>query len=176
MRVFLEREARLAIIFAAIEAAEERYGPKETLGLLFGYRTGDGVIVRFALPYQTAKRKTSGVEYPRKESRLLSLLPELPKAHMEHVGYFHSHPYDRKGREYPPSPTDSDKQSMRNGDLEIIISLKRKKKDVEAGVRRNETVSATAGPYYYKIAAYYKIEGRIEKAELDASLETVPPD
>ncbi|MCP8316985.1 MAG: hypothetical protein H3Z52_10505 [archaeon] len=166
MNIYLEREARLIIVFASIEAHA-----RETLGLLLGYRTAKEAIVKLAIPYQTSKRKFSEVEPPRKESQLVKTLPDLPTAHMDILGGFHSHPsWGEKW--YEPVPTESDKEwIIKNKGIEVIVALKKAKKYVEPGVRQSGEVSGSVGPYYYKIAGYYEDDGEVKKATLTTAFD-----
>jgi proteasome lid subunit RPN8/RPN11 len=167
----LEKEARLLMVFAAIEAYKS-----ETLGLILGYRTRKCAVARLAIPYQTAKRrqKFSSVEPPGKEPRLLGLSKqgELPDANMEILGYFHSHPNWGRGRNDVryPTPSKDDVQSTQDGDYELIIEMREGDRRTQLR-HKNGILSGSFGKFQYNMRGYYKIKGKLRIIALTTETE-----
>jgi len=86
MNLFLSTEARTILSFASIEAFK-----KECAGILLGYRTPRSIIVRLAIPFQTAERRFTEVIFPKKSEQFKKLTAELPTSDMDVLGTFHSH-------------------------------------------------------------------------------------
>lgn len=160
--VYIEREARLTMVFASIEAFR-----KETLGLLLGYRTPRNArVIRLAIPYQTAERSHSSVKFPRREPKLLRFMAEyMPLAQMEHLGYFHSHPEDS------PTPSRADIDSTKEGNIEMIVAIKETTRAFGASPRSRRRITAAIGNYHYEIRAYYKEAGKLKPADLASEFE-----
>ena len=64
---------------------------KECHGVLLDFRTRGRIVVEYAIPFQSAKRRhTEVVSNWRREVKVIEVLPKL--IHLQKLGYFHSHP------------------------------------------------------------------------------------
>ena len=155
METFLSENAFISIITAAVEAY-----PQETLGVLIGLRGPRAIWVQYAIVYQTAERdKMEVMAHPIRTRRTNHFLKKI--THLELVGDFHSHtkvPID-KASSIQLSRTD--KQSMPQKNLGIIIAITKDK------VQRNwrhlpkGSLKGCVLPYSLKIASWFK-SGRDE--------------
>lgn len=156
MDIILEQEAFPSLIMSAVETYK-----KECFGSLLGYGTRNRIIVELAVPSQVAERTYSGVEPDWKR---LSQNEEIIKqlSTLEHLGYFHSHA--QRGEERSRTKqSPSDKDSMRETDIEIIVAINDKKRTQAWRTVRGELHGAV-GNYQIQVAGYYKKkDGDIKK-------------
>jgi proteasome lid subunit RPN8/RPN11 len=136
-----------------IAASIETY-PKECAGLLLGYRSWSHLdkirraIIEQAYPFQMPKRTTSTVEIPAKgDARCKEAIYQLSQ--LEPLGYFHSHPNAE------PVPSKSDRKSMEQYEIELIVAIRRKSRVTpwayNDAARR---LTGTLGDYRFEISAY----------------------
>ncbi len=147
--VYLTESAFLNLVVSTIEV-----NPKETYGVLLGYRERNRYIIDYAIPYQTAERHTSFVY--RDESaheRMVRFLDELAK--VRPIGDFHSHP----NTYVKASP--EDKEQMSSSEVYIIVGASRKVREVPWSYNKDGTLSGTTSDFMIKICAYYPVD--IEK-------------
>ena len=145
--IFLSDKAFLSIILSSVEVYK-----KECLGVLLGYRTHGRVIVKYAIPFQTAERTYSEVEPNwRREAKVLEILPNLIQ--LEKLGYFHSHPQwgRQKGR---AELSEGDIDSMEEGEIELVVAINDARGKMPWG-ESNKRLFGTLGGYRIDIAGYY---------------------
>jgi len=147
--IFLSDKAFIGIILSAIEVYKY-----ECLGALLGYNLRNRIVVEYAIPYQTAKRKPSQVEPNwRRETQVQEILPQLLQ--LQHIGYFHSHT-QRGEQEATSRPSNQDIKSMIPGQIEIIVAVNDAKKRLVWNRSKEGGLYGTIGNYRIKIAAFYK--------------------
>ena len=143
--------------------------PNEVAGLLFGDYIDDDdqrVIIWQAIPLQIVERTPHSLEYESKRMKRVyslwdNLTPYWP------VEEFHSHPY-RSNEKLDPTPSKTDKEAMKKGDIEVIISAKktqrrRRLRYDKSGLR----IAGTVFHYQIEIAAWHrKNRRRIEEVQL----------
>jgi len=149
MNVFMSEKALISLILSSVEVYKN-----ECIGSLYGHQGEERVVVEYAIPYQTAKRKPSEVEpvYHR-ESRVLDLLDEI--CSLEHVGYFHSH-CQRGDIKASESLSEPDKESISPSQIEIVLAVNDSKRWIPWGVSRKVLYGALHD-YRFRIAAYMKL-------------------
>ncbi len=143
--VYLTESAFLSLVVSAIEVT-----PKETYGVLLGYRERNRYIIDYAIPYQTAERHTSFVYRNEKaHEKMVRFLDELSK--VRPIGDFHSHPntYVKASKE--------DKQQMSFSEVYIIVGCSRKTREIPWNYNRDGTLSGTTSDFMIKICAYYPL-------------------
>ena len=147
-RIFLSDRAFLSLLLSSVEVYK-----LECLGILLGFRTEGLIVVEYAIPYQTAKRKFCEVTPNwRNELKIESVLPDL--VHMEFLGTYHSHPqFGKEKGEVRLS--DCDKDSLNAGNIEIVVAINDKKVTC-SWAETKYGLSGTIGDYHIAIAGFYK--------------------
>ena len=146
--IFLSDKAFMSIILSTVEVYHY-----ECLGVLLGYKTTGLIVIEYAIPFQSARRKPSEVEPNwRRELKVLEILPELVQ--LEKLGYFHSHPQwgKRKGR---AELSEEDIDSMEEGDLELVISINDTNRRINWRESKEGRLYGTLGNYLINIAGFY---------------------
>lgn len=147
-RIFLSDRAFLSLLLSSVEVYK-----LECLGILLGFRTKRLIVVEYAIPYQTAKRKFCEVTPNwKKELKVTSVLPEL--VHMQILGTFHSHPQFGEERGVAKL-SDCDKDSLKSGNIEIVVAINDKKKSF-SWAETKDGLAGTIGDYHVVIAGFYK--------------------
>jgi proteasome lid subunit RPN8/RPN11 len=147
--VYLSEHAFLSLLVSTIEV-----NPKETYGVLVGYRERHRYFVEYAIPYQTAERYASYVyRNERAHEKMVRFLGDLAK--FRPIGDFHSHP------DIGVCPSDEDKQQMSPTDIYLIIGCDKKCRELPWNYNRDGTLSGTTRDYLMKIRAFYATD--IEK-------------
>ncbi len=154
--IILTEKAFLGIVLSSIEVYNN-----ECLGVLLGYRTRGKIIVEYAIPLQSARRKKGEVEpnYKR-EGRVLNLLRDVIQ--IEKIGYYHSHTQDEDEKGIA-SLSSQDKKSMEEKEIELIVAIN---EAFRASFWRETSkgLTGTIGKYRFTMAAFYKRkDGRIRK-------------
>ena len=135
-------------VLTHIHAAARQAAPKETGGILTGWREGNTVVIRFALRVEDAEARRT--EYQRShaaaETALSDYLREMADERLGYVGEWHTHPLQRK-------PSGKDWASLRGvahsagGAVALLVAaLDPETQDVQtfAGIgRRNRLGRAT---------------------------------
>jgi len=157
LETFLTENAFISMVTAAVETF-----PDETIGVLIGLQTIDRILVQYAIAYQTAERSKDKVQVSHKRSQRTDLF--LQKVtRLEVVGDFHSHPQVPTDENYVPidkarsiqlSPTD--KHSMMERNIEIVIAIERDEKQREWKHLPKGSLKGCVFPYSLKIASWYK--------------------
>jgi len=149
----------MGLVLSAIEVYKN-----ECIGALLGYNVSNRIVVEYAIPYQTAKRKPSGAEPNwNRESRVQQILPKLSQ--LKQVGYFHSHPQwgTNKGT---TEPSKIDIEGMIPTQIEIIVAINDSKRRTTWGESGKE-LYGTIGNYHIRLACHYKkANGKIKQYEL----------
>ena len=141
--VYLTEHAFLSLILSTVEVH-----PKETYGVLVGYRERNRYIIEYAIPYQSAERHQSFVFRNEKaHEKIVRILGDLAKVRT--IGDFHSHP------DTSLTPSDDDKEGMSPSDVYLIIGCDRKLREVSWNYNRDGTLSGTTKDNFIKIRAYY---------------------
>lgn len=148
MDIFLSDKAFIGIVLSGIEVYKD-----ECLGALLGYNLRNRIVVEYAIPYQTAKRKPTEAEPNwKRETRVQEILPQLLQ--LQHVGYFHSH--TQRGEQKSASGlSDQDIEGMIPEQIEIVAAINNAKRRVDWSTTRND-LYGTIGDFHIKMAAYYK--------------------
>ena len=159
--VYLSDKAFLGLVLSAIETYK-----RECMGTLLGYNTCNRIVVEYAIPYQIAERKPSGVEVSlKRESRIKEILPKV--CQLEHVGYFHSHTqWGQKMAETKLSEIDV--RDMVPTKIEIVVAVNDSKKRITWNTSASgKELYGTIGRYYLKLACYYKTkDGKIRRCKI----------
>lgn len=92
-----------ASVLTLLEEAARQAAPKETGGILTGWREGNTVVVRHALVVEdgSAQHATYQRRHAAAEAALLRHLEDLEDRRLGYVGEWHTHPLQQ-----PPSGTD----------------------------------------------------------------------
>jgi hypothetical protein len=108
---------------------------------------------KYAIPYQTAKRKPTEVEPDwKRELRVQKILPQLMQ--LQHVGYFHSHPQwgDQKR---VAELSKKDIEYMIPEQIEIITAVNDAKRKIKWNTTGKDLYGSIGG-YHLRLAGYYK--------------------
>jgi len=146
--IFVSDKAFMGIILSSVEVYRN-----ECHGVLLGFRTTGRIVVEYAIPFQSAKRKpTEVVPNWRRELKVIEVLPKL--IHLQKLGYFHSHP-QWGGMRGVARLSAADKDAMKSGEMEIVIAINDAKRKMTWHESRNRLLG-TIGKYKITIAGYYK--------------------
>ncbi|MHA2022393.1 MAG: Mov34/MPN/PAD-1 family protein [Candidatus Thorarchaeota archaeon] len=152
MSVIVRANAFIGLIASVAEGFKDEVG-----GLVFGdhFATSKKFVIDVVIPLQTAKRKPSEVHFhPKRTKRVQSLWDDLSP--YWYLGSFHSHP-EYGGKKYYPVPSETDEDSMDPRELEIIVSIWKKKRSEPLGYIKDDLrISGTVGNYHIQIASWYK--------------------
>jgi hypothetical protein len=147
-KIFLSDRAFMSIILSSVEVYK-----KECHGTLLGIQTTGLIIVEYAIPFQAAERKYAEVTPNwRRELKVNEIIPKL--AHLQKLGYFHSHPKFGEHRGFAKL-SESDKQYMQETEIEIVVAINDAKKSLKWTESKNGLVG-TLGKYHIRIAGFYK--------------------
>lgn len=148
MEIHLSEIAFTGMVLAALEAFR-----KESYGLLLGLRTIGGVVVQYAVPYQTAERHTSWVQRNEPAHRRIDrFLQNLH--HLNLIGDFHSH--TKRGEHNALCRLSAvDKQGLKKNDLCIVIALNPRQKYQPWKYNHDGSLSGTVEDFFVKIGAWY---------------------
>ena len=158
--IYLSEKAFMGIILSTVEVYKN-----ECLGVLLGYKTRGRIIIEYAIPFQTAKRKPSEVEPNwKRELKVLEILPELIQ--LEKLGYFHSHPQWGKSKGVARL-SEGDEDSMTEGEIELVVAINdaaRRTPWKESG----KQLTGTLGNYRFAMAGFYlrQSDSRIQEYRL----------
>jgi hypothetical protein len=151
--IFLSDKAFMSIILSSVEVYKN-----ECHGALLGFQTRDRIIVEYAIPFQSAKRKFAEVMPNwRRELKVIEILPRL--IHLQKLGYFHSHPQFGKKRGLAEL-SEQDKDYMHEGEIEIVVAINDAKKTSRWTESKNR-LSGTLGKYNITIAGFCKKDSEI---------------
>ncbi len=147
--VFLTSDAFVSLIISCIEVYR-----KEAAGILMGdyVFNSDTYYIKGVIPLQSANRKFSEVEYHL--ARTQRMRENLELCLSDFIGYFHSHP-QYFNMEITSELSQADKESMEEGDFEIIVSIKDLKR-YSPWIFKKKTMelSGCVGSYTLNISAY----------------------
>ncbi|MFX1519888.1 MAG: hypothetical protein ACFFCD_08200 [Promethearchaeota archaeon] len=149
MVVFLTSDAFISLIVSSIEIYR-----KEAAGILTGdyIFNSDTYYIKGAIPLQSANRKFSEVEYHL--ARTQRMRENLELCLSDFVGYFHSHP-QYFNMKITSELSQADKDSMEEGDFEIIVSIKDLKRySLWVFKKKTMELSGCVGNYALSISAY----------------------
>lgn len=142
MQAYLSEHVFWGLLVSAIEVYK-----KECYGMLLGYRGEDRFIVEDAIAVQKAERHSSWVKAKDSSFRkLLSFFDNLP--HLDLIGDFHSHPNAL------PTLSREDVDSMRPGDLAIIVEIRDRAREQFWRYNEDGTLSGSTDEYFLKVAAF----------------------
>ncbi len=155
MQAYLSEHVFWALLVSAIEVYK-----KECYGLLLGYRGEDRFIVEDAIAVQKAERHSTWVKAKDDSFRkILSFFDNLP--HLDLVGDFHSHPNAL------PTVSKEDVETMRPGDLAIIVEIRDRAKDQFWRYNEDGTLSGSTDEHFLKVAAFTKDRrGKVSPVEI----------
>lgn len=144
--VHIKERAFLSMILSSIEVYRH-----ETLGLLLGYRSMDGFVVEYGIPYQTAVKGYSWVApKSRSSERMENILEHMP---INVIGDFHSHTQwgDSKAK---ATPSGEDVADMESGNVYLIVAVNDKTKDVPWHHTKKGIIKGTLGEYAIELGAH----------------------
>jgi len=145
--IFLSDKAFMGVILSSVEVYRN-----ECHGALLGFRTNRRIVVQYAIPFQSARRKPSEVVPNwRRELKVIETLPKL--VHLKKLGYFHSHPQWGTSRGIAKL-SEPDKEYMSEGEVELVVAINDRKRAVPW--QSNMRLYGTIGKYYIVIAGFYK--------------------
>lgn len=155
MQAYLSEHVFWALLVSAIEVYK-----KECYGLLLGYRGGGRFLVENAIAVQKAERHATWVKAKDASFRkILSFFRNLP--HLDLVGDFHSHPNAL------PTLSKEDVESMRPGDLSIVVEIRDRAKEQYWRYNEDGTLSGSTDDHYLKVAAFTKDRrGKVSPVEI----------
>lgn len=146
--IFLSDKAFMSIILSSVEVYKN-----ECHGALLGFQTHGRIIVEYAIPFQSAKRKFAEVTPNwRRELKVIEVLPRL--IHMQKLGYFHSHPQFGSKRGLAEL-SETDKDFMEAAEIEVVAAINDAKK-TSPWKETKTKLSGTLGKYHIAIAGFYK--------------------
>jgi hypothetical protein len=133
-----------AMAFAAIEVF-----PKECMGgVSLASRHGAVAVAGFAASYQLARRTPDEVS---------SNSSDFFGGIMDKLADFHSHPHVGRETEIT-EPSEMDLKNMLDGDVEIIVSIGRKRSCMKKAMRsRHGTITGSVGRFRLAINAFVRI-------------------
>jgi len=148
MEVHLSEMAFTGMVLAALEAFR-----KESYGLLLGQTTTRGVVVQYAVPYQTARRHTSWVQRNEPAHRRMEVfLKNLH--HLNLIGDFHSHTV-RGEHKALCRLSAVDKEGLRRNDVCLVVALNPRQKYQPWKSNHDGSLSGTVQDFFVKIGAWY---------------------
>jgi len=133
---------------------------KECYGLLLGYRGEGRFIVENAIAVQKAERHATWVKAKEDSFRkIISFFDNLP--HLDLIGDFHSHPNAL------PTVSKEDVETMRPGDLAIIVEIRDRAKEQYWRYNEDGTLSGSTDEQFLKVAAFTKdLKGKVSPVEI----------
>lgn len=148
-------------------AAAETF-PKECAGGLFSNKPSKILLdIDFAIPYQLSRRTNQSVVSTTGE--LFSKLSQHGK--WTRVCDFHSHPFQYFEEILPLGPSRTDIESLRVGDVEVIVRVQ-KSRSTENFIRdSNGSVRVGMGKYRFLIKAFQRTLPRKELGYKDIRVE-----
>ena len=152
MKSFAIKIARPACL-SIIASAAEVY-PKECMGSVCCPVSDQAHIVA-AFPYQIARRKLAEVtsESPDVFDKLFNNGPFIK------FGDFHSHPFQAFEEVYPLGPSETDLNDLKNGEIEIIVQVRRTRKNSNYWRNTKVGVSIAWDRYRFFIGAFMRTGG-----------------
>ncbi|MFQ5848067.1 MAG: Mov34/MPN/PAD-1 family protein [Candidatus Methylomirabilales bacterium] len=159
MEVYLSENALIGLLVSTIEVYR-----RECFGILLGHSTADRVFVEFAVPYQTANRKYRQVHIDWKRSQRVEQAVHST-TRWECVGDYHSHAMYGESRATIQLSTE-DKQYFGDGTTGIVVAINDIVKPRPWGYVKGGTLSGAVNGYSIRIAAYYKSNDHVEKANI----------
>jgi hypothetical protein len=149
MVIHLSDMAFTGMVLAALEAFR-----KECFGLLLGQQTREGLVVQYAVPYQTADRHASWVRRDEPAHRRMEkFLNNLN--HVDLIGDFHSHTQGRGHRALCRLST-PDRQGLGHDEVCLILALNQRSKYQPWKQNRDGSLSGTVEDYFLKIGAWHR--------------------
>ncbi|MBD3286997.1 hypothetical protein GF359_10125 [candidate division WOR-3 bacterium] len=111
-----------------VSAAAELY-PDETVGYIVGYPVKDRFIVEYAVPFQAMISDTEFTWIDENRTARINRIINRFAEGMEIVGTFHSHAGMGENRAVP-LPSAADVNHILPDEVELIVALNRKKKEM----------------------------------------------
>lgn len=159
MEVYLSENAFVGLLVSTIEVYQ-----KECFGILLGHSGPERVVVEFAVPYQSAKRKFREVHMDLRRSRRVDEAVETA-SRWALVGDYHSHPM-YGGFRGTTRLSKVDQQVFEEGAIAIVVAINDCQRLQQWGYGRGGVLSGSINGYAIRMAAYYKQEGLIRRAPL----------
>ena len=151
--IFLSDRAFLGLNISCIEVYA-----RECHGSLLGYHTPHRIVVEYAFPYQSAKRKPTQVEPNwRRELKVKDAVERMTQ--LQHVGYFHSHTQwgDSKAS---VTLSAADREWITAGQIEIIVAINQAKRRTNWYQTTLGELCGSLGEFHIRMAGYYKRKKR----------------
>ncbi len=143
--VHIKERALLSMILSSIEVYRH-----ETLGLLLGYRSRDGFVIEYGIPYQTAVKGYSWVApKSRASERMEEVLKDMP---VNVIGDFHSHTQWGKYKA-KATPSGEDIADMEPDNIYLIVAVNDKTKDKLWHHTKKGSIIGTLGKYAIELGA-----------------------
>lgn len=152
--VWLSENSFISMVAAAVEAY-----PKETLGVLIGFRDlrWRKFLTQYAIVYQTAERARDEVSVDKERVRRLDKFVERVTA-LEVIGDFHSHPEKSVWRKSSCWLSEPDKEDMALGDLGFVIAINKDNKQRDWKHLKMGSLLGSVFPYSLKISGWHMRE------------------
>ncbi|MBI3989051.1 MAG: Mov34/MPN/PAD-1 family protein [candidate division NC10 bacterium] len=159
MEVYLSENAFVGLLVSTIEVYQ-----KECFGILLGHATPQRVVVDFAVPYQTAKRKFREVHIDLGRSRRVDEAVKTA-SRWELVGDYHSHPMYGEVKA-TTKLSKVDQQFFGEGSISIVVAINDIARQQRWSYVKGGSLSGSINGYSIRITAYHKMNGQIERALL----------
>jgi proteasome lid subunit RPN8/RPN11 len=152
--IWLSENAFVSLVTATVEAY-----PDETLGVLIGLRESlrNKILVQYSIVYQTAERNRDEViQDSKRMARTDKFLNRVTR--LDVVGYFHSHPELPIPKKQSGWLSKTDKHSIQNGHLELLVAVDKDSKEREWKHLPLGSLLGCVFPYSLRITGWYKFE------------------
>jgi proteasome lid subunit RPN8/RPN11 len=159
MEVYLSENAFVGLLVSTIEVYR-----KECFGILLGHATPERMVVEFAVPYQSARRKFREVHMDVNRSRRVDEAVKTT-SRWELVGDYHSHPMYGETRA-TTKLSKVDQQFFQDGSISIVVAINDLARQQRWGYVKGGSLSGSINGYAIRISAYHKTNGVIERAPL----------
>lgn len=159
MRVYLSENAFLDLLLSSSEVYK-----RECLGFLLGYKLEDRFIVEHAFSFQTATRKPKGVtSLDKSHKKIEPILAQFDR--LQIIGDYHSHTQFGMTRGLS-SPSKEDITGMKQEHIYLIVAINNNNKTMHWAENRDNTISGSAGDFFFKISAYFLNGASVRKARI----------
>jgi len=146
-KVTLDESAFIGLVLSSTEVYK-----RECYGALLGYTNRGIRYVRETIPYQTALRKPTSVELIDARRRTVATVLRAMPRH-NYLGEYHSHVgYGDDEPERAISKVDLAR--VRDGEIEVLIAVKKRSSYRPWRHNADGTLSGVAGAYHLVIRAY----------------------
>ena len=149
MEVYLSENAFVGLLVSSIEVYR-----RECFGILLGHREPERIMVEFAVPYQSARRKFQEVHMDWHRSQRVEEAVRMT-SRWELVGDYHSHPMygDEKAT---TKLSGVDHKEFRDGGTSLIVAINDGHRQQRWKYVKGGLISGSINGYALRMAAYNK--------------------